>query len=146
MVDQEIEAMVEGDIQRYREVRKAVGKNRALRLFFYHLTTYAVANIFLGAWNIWTYQNLGNTTLWFFSPLIFWGIGVIVHYVQAVALFDEWWQYDEKITAMRLVDQASSSELPPEHTQDAPTPIENQPAQTENFAARSSVSSASNRS
>ena len=54
-----------------------------------------MGNIFLGAWNIWTYQNRGDEFLWFYFPLIFWGVGVIIHYVQSVVLFDDWWDQDE---------------------------------------------------
>ena len=39
--------------------------------------------------------------LWFWSPLIFWGGGVIIHYLQSIALFNDWWQQDESITNER---------------------------------------------
>ncbi len=93
------------ELRRYRRARKDIAKNRAVRIFFYHFGAYVLGNIFLGAWNVFTYQNLGSSSLWFFSPLIFWGVGVIIHYVQGVALFDEWWDQDEEITGERLADE-----------------------------------------
>ena len=103
--------MVDDEIARYQTTRKSVAKARAVRIFFYHLAAYLLGNIFLGAWNIFTYQNLDDDTLWFFSPLIFWGVGVIIHYVQGVALFDEWWNADEVITEQRLELQTVEQEL-----------------------------------
>jgi len=35
-------------------------------------------------------------------PLLFWGVGLLVHYVQAVALFEEWWELDERIIDDRM--------------------------------------------
>ena len=87
--------VVSDEIRLYQEVRKRVGKARAIRIFVYHLIAYALGNIFLGAWNIFTVQNRGDEILWFYFPLIFWGVGVIIHYLQGVALFDEWWDQDE---------------------------------------------------
>ena len=94
--------MADDGVTRYRVIRKTVAKARAVRIFFYHLAAYVLGNIFLGAWNIFTYQNLEDQTLWFFSPLIFWGVGVIIHYVQGVALFEDWWEKDEQITDERM--------------------------------------------
>ena len=86
------------EIRHYQEVRKRVAKTRTVRIFFYHLVAYVLGNIFLGAWNIFTYELKDDKALWFFSPLIFWGVGVIIHYLQSVALFDDWWEQDERIT------------------------------------------------
>ena len=93
--------MCEDEIRQYEEIRKVVARARAIRIFVYHLIAYALGNIFLGAWNIFTYQNRGDEVLWFWSPLIFWGIGVIIHYLQSIARFDDWWHQDESITNER---------------------------------------------
>lgn len=74
--------MADDEIARYHTTRKSVAKARAIRIFYYHLAAYLLGNIFLGAWNIFTYQNLEDQTRWFFSPLIFRGVGVIIHYLQ----------------------------------------------------------------
>ena len=52
--------------------------------------------------NALTYNVKGETTLWFYVPLIFWGVGVLVHYLQAIALFDDWWRTDESAVAEYL--------------------------------------------
>ena len=46
------------------------------------------------------YYLRDNDTVWLYVPLLFWGVGLIVHYALAVALFDNWWDRDE-----RLVEQ-----------------------------------------
>ena len=87
---------------RYSRERIRIERRRAVRLFLMHLALYVLGNIFLGGWNALTYLVLGSSTLWFFLPLLFWGVGVIIHYLNSVALFDEWWEHDERIIAQRL--------------------------------------------
>ena len=60
------------EIRQYQEIRKRVGKARAIRIFVYHLIAYTLGNIFFGAWNIFTFQNRGDEILWFYFLLIFW--------------------------------------------------------------------------
>ena len=103
--------VVTDEIRHYQEVRKRVGKARAIRIFVYHLIAYALGNIFLGAWNIFTFQNRGDEILWFYFPLIFWGVGVIIHYVQGVALFNEWWDQDEINTERTVSTEAAATHL-----------------------------------
>ena len=94
--------MCEEEIRQYEEIRKVVARARAVHIFGYHVVAYVLGNIFLGAWNIFTYQNRRDEVLWFWSPLIFWGGGgVIIHYLQSIALFNDWWQQDESITNER---------------------------------------------
>ena len=117
MADKDV--TLDEETARYKVIRKTVARDRTVKIFFYHLFAYVLGNIFLGAWNIWTFQNRGDEFLWFYFPLIFWGVGVIIHYLQSVALFEEWWDRDEAITdAKRLGwDEWSDEELaePPEN-------------------------------
>ena len=88
--------MTDQDVTAYSETRKAIEKARAVRIFVSHLIAYVLGNLFLGFWNVMTYILKDNETLWFYLPLLFWGVGVIIHYLQSVALFDEWWELDER--------------------------------------------------
>lgn len=90
------------EVQRYRNAKKLVEKKRAVLVFLTHLAAYVISNIFFGIWNALTYNVKGETTLWFYVPLIFWGVGVLVHYLQAIALFDDWWRTDESAVAEYL--------------------------------------------
>ena len=92
----------EQQIGAYRDARKQREKRRAVRIFIFHLAAYVLGNAFLGAWNALTYFVKGVDTLWFFLPLLFWGVGVIIHYIISVALFDEWWELDERTVASRM--------------------------------------------
>ncbi len=85
------------DVARYKEAKKNVEKARAVRIFLVHLSVFILGNIFLGVWNSLTYYIKGNELLWFPIPLIFWGVGVLIHYTISVALFNEWWDNDESI-------------------------------------------------
>jgi hypothetical protein len=101
-LDETPDATAEEAVASYAEQRKAVEKARAVRIFLSHLAAYVVGNIFLGSWNSLTYYIKEDHTLWFYIPLLFWGIGVIVHYLQGVALFDEWWEMDDRAIGERL--------------------------------------------
>ena len=90
------------EIMRYRDTRRAIEKARAVRIFASHVVAYIIGNTFLGVWNGLTYYVKDDDTLWFFLPLVFWGIGVTIHYLQGVALFDNWWDRDELLIEERL--------------------------------------------
>ena len=92
--------MASWDIAKYREARKAVERKRTYQVFIWHLVAYVLGNLAMGLWNVGTFYLRDNDTVWFYLPLLFWGVGLMVHYVLAVALFDNWWDRDE-----RLVDQ-----------------------------------------
>ncbi|MBM3944451.1 MAG: 2TM domain-containing protein [SAR202 cluster bacterium] len=94
--------MERNELARYKETRKAIEKARAMRIFFSHFAAFFIGNIFLGVWNVLTYFIKEDKTLWFYLPLIFWGVGVLIHYLQGVALFENWWERDERIIDERL--------------------------------------------
>ena len=96
------EDFADEEIRRYGEARKKIAKARAQRIFFAHLGAYIVGNVFLGSWNALTYFVKESQTLWFFLPLLFWGVGIIIHYMGSVALFDEWWELDERTIREKL--------------------------------------------
>ena len=85
------------ELAKYKEMKNTVEKARAVRVFLAHLAIFIIGNIFLGVWNSLTYYIKGNELLWFPIPLIFWGVGVLIHYTVSVALFKEWWDHDERI-------------------------------------------------
>lgn len=103
--------MANDEAQRYMETRKRVEQRRALQVFLAHLTIYIIANSFLGVWNTLTYQVKDNPTIWFPIPLLFWGVGVVVHFWVSVVLFERWWERDEKAVRRRL--DAAAGEGPP---------------------------------
>jgi hypothetical protein len=55
--------------------------------------------------NVLTYFIKDDTTLWFFVPLIFWGVGLLIHYIQGVALFNDWWDSDARETRDLLTER-----------------------------------------
>ena len=93
---------IEGTIRAYGTIKMSIDKARAKRNFLVHLATYVIGNIFFGAWNALTYFVKDSPALWFYLPLLFWGVGLIVHYLLSVALFDEWWDMDERTIRERL--------------------------------------------
>ena len=98
--------MVTEETRRYTENRKIVERTRAIRTFLAHLTAYIIGNAFLGVWNALTYYVSDNSAIWFPLPLLFWGLGVIIHYWQSVVLFDRWWERDEEEIAKRTTVDA----------------------------------------
>ena len=74
-----------------------------MRIFLSHMVAYVIGNSFLAVWNGLTFYVKDDDTLWFYLPLLFWGIGVIIHYLQGVALFENWWERDESLIDERLL-------------------------------------------
>ena len=87
------------EITKYVTAKKEVVRKRCLRVFLFHLLAYVLANLFLGGWNALTYYVKGDKTLWFFLPLIFWGVALLIHYVNGVVLIEQWWKNDERYIA-----------------------------------------------
>ena len=96
--------MVEDEtvLRAYSQTRKMIERKRARLVFFTHLGAYVLGNIALGAWNAYNYFVNDSPELWFFLPLLFWGVGVIIHFLNGVALFEEWWDYDERTIQQRF--------------------------------------------
>jgi hypothetical protein len=90
------------DIAKYKEAKKTVERRRTYRIFIWHLVGYVLGNLVIGLWNLGTYYLRDNDTVWFYVPLLFWGAGLIVHSVLAVALFDNWWDRDERLVEQHL--------------------------------------------
>jgi len=80
------------ELSRYVTTRRTVERNRSVQIFRFHLLAYVLGNAFLGGWNALAYYIRGDQVLWFFMPLIFWGVAVLIHYVHAIVLFDNWWK------------------------------------------------------
>ena len=84
------------DLALYVSGRNKVEGQRAIRVFLGHLIAFVIGNIFLGIWNVLTIYVRDDENLWFFIPLLFWGVALLIHYVNSIVLFDEWWEQDEK--------------------------------------------------
>ena len=94
--------MATSELDKYKDVRKTVVKKRVFRIFQIHLLAYVLGMITIGLWNAGTFYLRDNDTLWFYLPLLFWGLGAVIHYVLAVGLFDEWWERDERVIGEQL--------------------------------------------
>ena len=94
--------MANGELRRYKESKRTVEKQRATRIFLAHLGAYIIGTMIVGLWNSGTFFLRDNDNLWFWLPLLFWGIGVVVHYLIGIALFDDWWDHDEREVDERL--------------------------------------------
>ena len=58
-----------------RKYQKALERVRMLRGFYIHLVTYVLINALLFLINIVTSPDI----LWFYWPLLGWGIGIVMH-------------------------------------------------------------------
>ena len=97
-----IETEEDDDDSKYKQARKTISRARSVRVFTFHLIAFILGNGFLGFWNVVTYVVKDDDALWFFLPLLFWGVGLIIHYLISVALFDEWWELDERNINSRM--------------------------------------------
>lgn len=60
------------------EIKKAKKKVKSKKDFYQHLMTFVIINSFLIALNLVT----SPTNLWFYFPLMGWGVGLLFHYVE----------------------------------------------------------------
>lgn len=98
------------DMDHDESVRYLAAKERVeqLRGFYVHLTVYVLVNLFLFGINMATDRD----SLWFFWPLLGWGIGLGAH-AMTVFVFDgklgKNWE-DRKIAELMEKDRRSSRE------------------------------------
>ncbi len=69
--------------------QRAKKRVEAIRGFYIHLSVYVIVNLFLFLLNIMTSPDV----LWFFWPLLGWGIAIVVH---AISVF---WGFDRPFGA-----------------------------------------------
>jgi hypothetical protein len=84
-------SICKGDEMNTKETKYQKAKERveALRGFYIHLTVYVIVNLFLFLLNIITSPDV----LWFYWPLLGWGIALFVH---ALSVF---WGFDRPFGA-----------------------------------------------
>ena len=82
------------EIDDYREARGEVEKRWEKRGFLIHLVIYIIFNAVVFPVINFVYSP---EDLWFYYPLIIWGIGIFgVHLPLGVLLFDKWWNRQEE--------------------------------------------------
>ncbi len=64
-------------VQDYERAERALALEWARRGFTVHEATYAIANICLILINLLVVPDY----IWFYFPLLFWGLGLLMHYV-----------------------------------------------------------------
>jgi len=82
---------------KYKKAYREVVKEKEKRGFLIHLAVYIIVNIGLITCNfVYTPEEI-----WFFWPLIFWGIGITCHYLGAVRFIEKELERDEALAESR---------------------------------------------
>ena len=89
------------ELEEYKLRRREVEYEDARYWFKWHLAAYVAANAAMTTSNI----LLIPERLWFYWPLIGWGIGLACHYVFGVRMFNRWWEETEKRISAKLRKQ-----------------------------------------
>lgn len=76
--------MTAENVAEYREARRAVEKRHARQRWFRHLVVYLVVNAMTIPINL----TVADAYTWFYFPLVFWGLGVLIQLVGSVLRFD----------------------------------------------------------
>jgi len=66
-------------LDEYKEAYREMRLEESKKGFFGHLATYVLVNIILIVINL---TVTGDDVLWFFFPLIVWGVGIVMNYLQ----------------------------------------------------------------
>lgn len=80
-------------LEEYKRAYREVRRERERRGFIFHLAAYIVVNIALIVINL-VYKP---GEIWFFYPLLFWGLGLLFHYLGAVRFLDRELERDEAL-------------------------------------------------
>ncbi len=79
----QVDTQTMGQTMNEKQAKKRI---KELRGYYGHLTAYVSVNVFLIILNLLTHPG----TLWFFFPLLGWGIGLAIHTVQVFWVGNEW--------------------------------------------------------
>ena len=89
------------ELEQYRSARREVEYEDVYYWFKLHLVVYVAVNSVVAVLNI----LLMPERLWFYWPLIGWGMGLACHYVFGVRMFNKWWEETEKRIRARISKQ-----------------------------------------
>ena len=64
-------------LEEYKKAYRKIRREEEMKNFFIHLVIYIFVNSLLISVNLMYFPKI----LWFFYPLIGWGIGIIIHYL-----------------------------------------------------------------
>ncbi|HID92675.1 MAG TPA: 2TM domain-containing protein [bacterium (Candidatus Stahlbacteria)] len=85
-------------VEEYKKAYREVRKEREKRGFIIHLAVYIIVNIGLITCNLVYVPE----RIWFFWPLIFWGLGLICHYLGGVRFLEKELERDEALAEIRV--------------------------------------------
>jgi len=84
-------------LEEYKKAYREIRKERERKDFIIHLVVYFFANTIMAVCNLlYTPHHL-----WFFWPLIFWGFGLLCHYLSALHLLEKELEKDELLAEIR---------------------------------------------
>lgn len=87
----------EMSLEDYKKAYREVRKEKEKRGFIGHFVVYIVVNIGLITCNLVYVPE----HIWFFWPLIFWGLGLTYHYLGAVRFLERELEKDEALAEIR---------------------------------------------
>ncbi len=101
------------------EIRQAKKKVKKKKEFYQHLMTYVTVNFALLALNLLT----SPTALWFYFPMLGWGIGLMFHYVDVFGIpgfgmLDKNWEEQELEAELRKMKDTDAPQLMEKNEQD----------------------------
>jgi hypothetical protein len=76
----------------YKEARRLVEKRNARQNWFRHLLVYIIVNAAAVPINL----TVADAYTWYYFPLIFWGIGLLIHLINGVLRFDSSFSKQER--------------------------------------------------
>ena len=87
----------EVSLKDYQRALREVRMEKAKRSFTIHLIVYIIVNVMLIAINL----IYTPKTIWFFYPLLGWGIGIAIHYYAGVLHFPKKMEAEEALAERR---------------------------------------------
>ena len=85
-------------LEEYKKAYREITAEKEKRGFLTHLVVYILVNLMLIVINF----VYSREVIWFFYPLIGWGIGISVHYLNAVRWIEKWLKEEEAKAEYRI--------------------------------------------
>ena len=85
-------------LEEYKKAYREIRAEKEKRGFLTHLVVYILVNLMLIVINF----VYSREVIWFFYPLIGWGIGISVHYLNAVRWIEKWLKEEEAKAEYRI--------------------------------------------
>lgn len=88
-------------LEQYKEAYREIVKEKEKRNVLFHLIIYLIINSGIIIFNLFCNPRF----LYFIFPLVFWGFGLLLHYLNSIKYIDKEIEKEEKLAELKVREQ-----------------------------------------